>query len=83
MSGHDRAEEEVRRMLDVPRPPVPPGLVTRSAGRGRAILRRRRAVRAVAWVLLVAAVTAFCVWAAVAEPWAAPPRGTTPPLRGW
>ncbi|GAA3047922.1 ferric-dicitrate binding protein FerR (iron transport regulator) [Streptomyces olivoverticillatus] len=83
VSGYDRKEAEVRRMLDAPRPSVPPELAVRAAERGMRLLRRRRALRRVGWVLLTAAVVAFCVWAAVTEPWAAPPEGTTPPLRHW
>ncbi|WP_338932007.1 hypothetical protein WEB32_21595 [Streptomyces netropsis] len=74
MSAHDRKEEEVRRMLGLGHPRVPPELAARAAARGRGILRARRAVRAVAWVLLLIAVVAFCVWAAIEAPWSAPPR---------
>ncbi|MFI1969063.1 hypothetical protein BLA24_26445 [Streptomyces cinnamoneus] len=83
MSGHDRKEDEVRRMLEGRHPALPPDVVRRAAEEGRRLLRRRRAVRAVGWALLVAVVVAFCVWAAVAEPWAARPAERTPPLRGW
>ncbi|MET8678609.1 hypothetical protein ABZW18_13755 [Streptomyces sp. NPDC004647] len=83
MSLPDRKEAEVRRMLDVPHPAVPPDLAARAAERGRRILVRRRAVQAVAWALLLAAVAAFAVWAAVVEPWVVPPADTTPPLDGW
>ncbi|KUJ66116.1 hypothetical protein ACZ90_40410 [Streptomyces albus subsp. albus] len=84
MSRADRKEDEVRRMLDrPPRPLVPPRLAVRAAERGHRILRRRRAVRAVGWWLLLAAVVAFTVWAAIVEPWRVPPADTTPPLEGW
>ncbi|MFF4404037.1 hypothetical protein ACFY2W_16730 [Streptomyces sp. NPDC001262] len=79
MSGYDRKEDEVRRMLDLPHPPVPAELAGLAAERGRRLLRRRRAVRAVAWTLLLAAVVVFCVWAAVVHPWAARPEDTVPP----
>jgi ferric-dicitrate binding protein FerR (iron transport regulator) len=83
MNPPDRKEDEVRRMLDVPHPAVPPDLAARAAERGQRILGHRRAVRTVAWVLLLAAAVAFAVWAAVVQPWVLPPTGTTPPLEGW
>lgn len=79
MSGHDRKEDEVRRMLDLPHPAVPAELAGRAAERGRRLLRRRRAVRAAAWALLLAAVVVLCVRAAVVHPWAARPEDTVPP----
>lgn len=72
MNGLDRKEDEVRRMLDLRHPPLPPGLAARAAARGGRALRRRRAVRAVGWALLAAGTVAFCVWAALVEPWSAP-----------
>lgn len=83
MSLPDRKEEEVRRMLDGPHPVVPPDLAGLAVGRGRRILARRRALRASAGVLVLAAVVAFTVWAVIAQPWLAPPADTTPPLDGW
>ncbi|MGP3954146.1 hypothetical protein [Streptomyces sp. 7N604] len=83
MSLPDRKEDEVRRMLDGPHPVVPPDLAARAAERGQLLLARRRAVRAVGWALLISAAVAFAVWSAVAQPWAAPPVDTTPPLEGW
>ncbi|MCP9206083.1 hypothetical protein [Streptomyces cucumeris] len=83
MSSWDRKEDEVRRLMEGPHPLLPPDLADRAAGRGQRILRRRRAVRAVGWVLLFAAVVAFGVWAAIVEPWTLPPTDTTPPLEGW
>ncbi|MBP2404822.1 hypothetical protein ACFY41_19630 [Streptomyces syringium] len=74
MSAHDRKEDEVRRMLGLSHPQVPPELAARAADRGRGILRARRAVGAVVWVLLLIAVVAFWVWAAIEQPWSAPPR---------
>ncbi|WP_086860876.1 hypothetical protein [Streptomyces milbemycinicus] len=83
MSSHDRKEDVVRRMLNGPHPAVPPDLADRAAGRGRRMLRRHRAVRAVGWVLLIAAIIAFTVWAVIVQPWTTPPTDTTPPLEGW
>lgn len=74
MSAQDRKEDEVRRMLDISPLQLPPELAARAAARGRAVLRARRIVGAVAWVLLLIAVVAFCVWAAIEAPWSAPPR---------
>lgn len=74
MSAHDRKEDEVRRMLDLGHPQVPPELAARAAARGRGILRARRIAGAVAWVLLLTAVVAFWIWAAIEQPWSAPPR---------
>ncbi|MFI9305377.1 hypothetical protein [Streptomyces triculaminicus] len=81
MSGLDRREARLRRLLEGPRAQVPPDLAARAAERGRLLLRRRRALRAAAWALLVAAAVAFGVWAATAEPWEARPVQQTPPLR--
>ncbi|MFF4156451.1 hypothetical protein [Streptomyces sp. NPDC001678] len=82
MSGQDRREAEVRRLLDGPRPAVPTELVARAAARGARIVRRRRVVRAVGWVLLLLTLVAFGVWAAAEEPWRARPSDTAPPLWG-
>ena len=83
MSGTGRREDEVRRLLEGPRPQVPADLAARAAERGGRLLRRRRALRRL-WVLtLVAAVAVFAVWALVARPWDAPPSGITPPLEDW
>ncbi|MFD3658831.1 hypothetical protein ACTU45_12495 [Streptomyces sp. 24-1644] len=87
MSGRrdrpDRKVDEVRRMLEVPRPQVPADLALRSAESGARLLRRHRAARRAAMCLMCAAVVAFVVWAAVTRPWEIPPAGTTPPLEGW
>jgi hypothetical protein len=83
MSRPDRKEDEVRRMLETRHPMVPADLAARAAEHGTRLLRRHRVLRRAWWLLLVAAVIAFAVWAAVAEPWVAPPRETTPPLEGW
>ncbi|MFG2180516.1 hypothetical protein ACGFLS_17550 [Streptomyces abikoensis] len=82
MSGQDRREAEVRRLLDGPRPAVPAEVVARAAARGARMVRRRRVVRRAGWVLLLLAVVAFGVWAAAEEPWRARPSGTAPPLWG-
>ncbi|WP_327709168.1 hypothetical protein OG912_10800 [Streptomyces sp. NBC_00464] len=83
MSGTGRKEDEVRRMLEGPRPQVPAELAARAEERGVRLLRRRRVLRRL-WLLVVtAAVVAFTVWAVVAQPWQAPPAETTPPLEGW
>ncbi|MEU7245480.1 hypothetical protein [Streptomyces sparsogenes] len=83
MSFPDRKEDEVRRMLLGPYPAVPPDLAGRAVERGRRLLRRHRAVRAVGWLLLLAAAIAFTVWAAIVHPWTTPPTDTTPPFEGW
>ncbi|MEV7865561.1 hypothetical protein AB0P17_05540 [Streptomyces sp. NPDC088124] len=83
MSGTSRKEAEIRRLLDLPRPAVPAGLVARAARRGERMLRRRRAARRVVWAVLLAAVIVFTVWAWDVHPWAPPPARTTPPLEGW
>ncbi|MBH1935515.1 hypothetical protein I5Q34_14740 [Streptomyces sp. AV19] len=83
MSSCERDREAVRRLLVSCRPAVPPGLAARAAGRGRRLLRARRALRALGWTLLAAAAVAFCVWAALTEPWAVHPADTAPPLEDW
>ena len=83
MSPRDRKEDEVRRMLETRHPQVPADLAARAAAQGTRLLRRHRAVRRAAWLLLIAAAIAFAVWAVLAEPWVAPPTNTTPPLEGW
>lgn len=83
MSLPDRKEDEVRRMLEGPHPAVSPDLAAHAAIRGRRMLTRQRAVRAAGWALLLALIVAFAVWAALAQPWIAPPADTTPPLDGW
>ncbi|WP_328670098.1 hypothetical protein OG905_15675 [Streptomyces sp. NBC_00322] len=83
MSGRERKETEVRRMLETPHPQVPADLAARAAEHGTRLLRRHRALRRALWLLLVAAAIAFALWAMVAQPWAAAPSDTTPPLEGW
>ncbi|MFD9795723.1 hypothetical protein ACFWXK_32765 [Streptomyces sp. NPDC059070] len=83
MSLPDRKEEEVRRLLDVPHPAVPPELAAEAAELGTRLLRRRRVARRLAWLLLTAAVLAFTVWAARTHPWVAPPSTVAPPVDGF
>ncbi|MFC8080389.1 hypothetical protein ACFUN8_33225 [Streptomyces sp. NPDC057307] len=83
MSGHSRKEDEVRRMLDLPHPPVPVDLPARAAARGVRALNRRRTVRLLFWSFVVVVVIVFAVWASVVEPWTVPPSQKTPPLEGW
>lgn len=82
MSGTGRREDEVRRMLEGPHPQVPADLAASAAERGARLLRRRRALRRL-WVLtLVAAVTAFTVWVLAVRPWETPPAETSP-VESW
>ncbi|CAL9454776.1 hypothetical protein [Streptomyces sp. Tu 3180] len=76
-------EATVRRLLERPPPPVPPGLHAQAVRRGARILRRRTLARRAMWLLVCAAAVAFTVWALTARPWAEPPSETTPPLTGW
>ncbi|MFF0446879.1 hypothetical protein ACFYT4_10765 [Streptomyces sp. NPDC004609] len=82
ISGQTRKQADVRRMLGTPHLPVPADLAARAREQGTRLLRRRRALRATAWTLLLAAVIAFTAWAAVAEPWEGQPTRTTPPVVG-
>ncbi|MEU3463710.1 hypothetical protein ABZ721_27645 [Streptomyces sp. NPDC006733] len=82
MMPPDRKEEEVRRILDTPHPYVPAELAERAAARGRRILRRRRALHRLLWLLLLAAIVAGVVLAVLR--WPDPqPLGTTPPVDTW
>ena len=83
MSPVSRGEAEVRRILERPRPSVPPELYTEAVRRGGRMLRRRTAARRLMWLLLLAATVAFVVWMSVTRPWVEPPSQTTPPLTGW
>ncbi|MFF5333153.1 hypothetical protein [Streptomyces sp. NPDC013181] len=82
MSGTGRREDRVRRMLEGPHPRVPADLAARAAERGGRLVRRRRTLRRLGTLLLVAAVAAFTVWALLVRPWEAPPA-TTPSPDGW
>jgi hypothetical protein len=64
----NRRDDEVRQLLDTPHPVVPAGLVAGATARGRRTVRRRRLVRHVLWVLLVAAVAAGIVLAVLTWP---------------
>lgn len=82
MSLHGR-EAAVRRMLERTPPPVPPDLYGEVVRRGGRMLRRRILARRLMWLVLLAAVVAFAVWASTAHPWVEPPSDTTPPVTGW
>ncbi|BAG19406.1 hypothetical protein ACIQUZ_27995 [Streptomyces griseus] len=79
----DPREEQVRRMLDGPHPALPPDLAAWAVLRGGRRLRRRRAVRRTAGLLLALALSALLVWAGVEQPWESEPAQVTPPLQGW
>ncbi|TXS56626.1 hypothetical protein [Streptomyces sp. t39] len=83
MSGTERKESEVRRMMQGPAPVVPTDLGLRAAARGGRLLRRHRALRRTGLVLLLAALLALAAWALVTEPWLVPPSPTTPPVTGF
>ncbi|MFF2521824.1 hypothetical protein [Streptomyces liangshanensis] len=82
MTRSEREEAEVRQLLDGPHPTVPADLAPRALARGTRQRQRRRTARRILWLTLIAAVVAFAVWAAVADPWNPPPMRTTPPLEG-
>lgn len=83
MNLPERKEDQVRRLLDRPHPPVPPDLASRAATRGHRLLRHRRAARAMLWTVFCVAVVAFTVWMSVSRPWQVPPDTVTPPGFGW
>ncbi|MGW0538048.1 hypothetical protein [Streptomyces sp. NPDC003032] len=83
MSQYERKEIAVRRLLEGAQQPVPPELFGEAVRRGGRLMRRRQVVRRILWLVLVAAVVAFAVWASVAEPWVERPADTTPPLTRW
>ncbi|MEV0927002.1 hypothetical protein AB0I99_18070 [Streptomyces spongiicola] len=83
MNRPGRKEDEVRRMLDLPHPPVPADLHVRAARRGARLRRRRRTLHHLGCALLLAAAIGFALWAAAVEPWVAPPSATTPEIDGW
>ncbi|MEU9604726.1 hypothetical protein [Streptomyces sp. NPDC048057] len=82
MSAETRRQQNVRRMLDAHHPPLPHDVAVRAVERGDRMQRRRRAARAVAWVLVLALIAVLTVWAATVSPWEAGPRATTPPVEG-
>lgn len=82
MSLSTRKEAAVRELLDGALPAIPPELYAEAVRRGGRMLRRRRTLRRVLWLLLVLLVTAFVIWASVVRPWTQPPSDTTPPLTG-
>ncbi|GGO34971.1 MULTISPECIES: hypothetical protein [Streptomyces] len=84
MSQQERREAVVRQLLDAGGPSsVPPELHGDAVRRGSRMLRRRTLARRLLWVVLLAAVVAFTIWAAEAQPWVEPPSRTTPPLTRW
>ncbi|MET8563921.1 hypothetical protein ABZV75_26380 [Streptomyces flaveolus] len=76
-------EAAVRRIMEQGGAPVPLELYGDAVRRGERLLRRRRLVRRVLWLLACVAAVAFAVWAADTHPWVEPPSQTTPPLTGW
>ncbi|MGW0710764.1 hypothetical protein ACWD4G_33245 [Streptomyces sp. NPDC002643] len=82
MSLRDR-EAAVRQILDRRPPSVPPEVCAEAMRRGGRMLRRRTAARQLMWMVLLAAVVAFVVWASMTRPWVEPPSTTTPPLTDW
>ncbi|MET9293708.1 hypothetical protein [Streptomyces sp. NPDC003077] len=83
MTLPDHKEDQVRRLLDGPRPPVPPGMAFQAAERGRRLKARRDALRRLGLLAAIAALAALLAWAAVAHPWSPPPLRTTPSVEGW
>ncbi|MDX3386574.1 hypothetical protein DF268_31090 [Streptomyces sp. V2] len=83
MSSRSNREVAVRRMMEGPTLVVPAEVLGEAVRRGGRLLWWRRVARRVMWTLLFAAVVAFAVWAAVAQPWVEPPSETTPPVVRW
>ncbi|MFD9910434.1 hypothetical protein [Streptomyces sp. NPDC059063] len=84
MSQQERREAVVRGLLDAGAPAsVPADLYGDAVRRGVRVLRRRTALRRVMWLVLLAAVVAFTVWAVTVQPWVERPSETTPPLTRW
>ncbi|MER6677048.1 hypothetical protein [Streptomyces sp. NPDC000983] len=82
MSRSER-EAAARRIMERTGPVVPPDLHAEAVRRGGRMLRRRRALRRLMWLLGFVAVVVFTVWALTVQPWVEPPSETTPPLTGW
>ncbi|AWT47769.1 hypothetical protein HXP45_11730 [Streptomyces actuosus] len=76
-------EAAARRIMERVQPVPPPDLYEDVVRRGSRLLRRRTAVRRLLWLLLVAGLVAFTVWALTVQPWVEPPSDTTPPLTDW
>ncbi|MEV6753577.1 hypothetical protein [Streptomyces sp. NPDC051214] len=84
MNQYDRKAGQVRHLLDDGTPPsAPPELYEEAVRIGGRMLRRRRALRRLLWLMLLVAAVAFVVWASVEQPWVEPPSETTPPLTRW
>ncbi|MCY0932771.1 hypothetical protein [Streptomyces sp. H34-S4] len=79
MSPADPREAQVKQLLEGPYPVVPPDLAAGAAARGDRLLRRRRVVHRIGWVLLWAAVVAFVVWASLTRAWTPPSSEVSPP----
>ncbi|WP_328300483.1 hypothetical protein OG389_23890 [Streptomyces sp. NBC_00435] len=79
MSPPDRREAHVKRLLEGPYPAVPADLAAGAAARGDRLLRRRRTVRRIGWMLVFAALVAFVVWASLTHAWTAPSSEVSPP----
>ncbi|WP_016907778.1 hypothetical protein [Streptomyces xiaopingdaonensis] len=82
MSLPDRKETEVRLLLrQSVHPVVPPDLALRAAVAGERLLRRRRALLALVWAVLLFLACGAAVWLSIAQPWSAAPETT--PTVGW
>lgn len=81
----NRAEREAaaRRIMEQAPAPLPPDLYGEVVRRGDRMLRRRRVVHRLLWLLLWATAVAFTVWAVRTHPWVEPPSQTTPPITDW
>jgi ferric-dicitrate binding protein FerR (iron transport regulator) len=79
----DRKQDEVRRLLDSPHPPVPTDLALRALERGRRLETRRHLLRALLVVVLLAAVIAAAIALAAAAPWAGDQGPQSPPPVTW
>lgn len=76
----DRKEAEVSLLLEGGPPElVPTDLAGRAVLRGLRLVHRRRTLQVALWAFFAAAL-AFALWVALAQPWAAPPMQTTPPV---